>query len=433
MHIVSLGLNHNSAPLYLRERLAFNEEQIRAALSRLACGHLNLSLAELVIISTCNRIEIYVASDRVAYADLEAFLADARGVARDEFLPHVYYSQDLEAAHHLFNVAAGLDSLVIGEPQILGQITRALELARGQDMAGPTLNRLFQVAIHAGKRARTETAISRNPASVSSLAASVAEKMLAHIKSASIVVVGAGDMAELTVEALRKRGVEKIRVINRTQERAQALAERWGAEPATFEFLQQALSEADILISSTGAPHIVVDANMVARAMSSRRAHPLVLIDIAVPRDIDPDSAAIPHVKLIDIDGLNAQLEDSLTRRLDEVPRVKAILAEELNEFENYLKSLEMLPIIADIHQQAEAIRMAELEKTLRRLPDLTQAERERIEVLTHALVRKLLDQPTRRLRAEATSHRAPEYAELARLLFNLSDEYLNSSSTAAD
>lgn len=433
MHILSLGLNHTSTPVHLRERLAFSEEQIRASLARLYCGHLQSSLAELSILSTCNRIEIYAASSELPYSELEGFLSDARGVPVDELQPYLYRLQDVDAARHLFHVAAGLDSLVIGEPQILGQITRALELARGQNAAGPTLNRLFQAAIHAGKRARTETAISRNPASVSSLAASVAEKTLGHIRHASVVVLGAGEMAELTVETLRKRGVEKIRVVNRTLERAHSLAQRWGAEAATFESMQESLCAADIVISSTGAPHLVLSAQMVVEAMRTRPQQSLVLIDIAVPRDIDPDAARISHVKLFDIDSLNTQLEDSLTRRLAEVPQVKQILAEELSVFESYLKSLEMLPIIADIHQQAEAIRAAELERTLRRLPDLTDAERERVEALTQALVRKLLDHPTRRLRQEASTHRAPEYAALARTLFNLPGEDFNSSSTAAD
>ncbi|HSB02680.1 MAG TPA: glutamyl-tRNA reductase [Anaerolineales bacterium] len=433
MHIISLGLNHTTAPVQLRERLAFSEEQVRTSLSRLSCGRLPSSLAELIVVSTCNRTEIYSVSDRLAFAEVEAFLSDARGVPVHDFHAHLYRFEDLEAARHLFDVAAGLDSLVIGEPQILGQITRALELARGQGAAGPALNRLFQAAIHAGKRARTETAISRNPASVSSLAASVAEKALGHIKTASVVVLGAGEMAELTVEALRKRGAEKIRVINRTLERAQELATRWDAETGTFEFLGQAVCEADILISSTGAPHSIVDAKMVGEAMHARAGRPLVLIDIAVPRDIDPDCMDIPHVRLFDIDGLNAQLEDSLTRRMDEVPRVKRILEEELSGFEQYLKSLEMLPLIADIRQRAEAIRVAELEKTLRRLPDLTESERERVEALTQALVQKLLDHPTRHLRAEAASQHAPEYAALVRKLFDLSDEQLYPSSTAAD
>jgi glutamyl-tRNA reductase len=420
MHIISLGLNHTSAPVHLRERLAFNEEQVRASLSRYFCGHIKTSIAELIIISTCNRIEMYAASNQLAFAELEAFLSDTHGVSLQELHPYLYRFKDVEAVRHLFDVAAGLDSLVIGEPQILGQITRALELARGQNAAGPTLNRLFQTAIHAGKRARTETAISRNPASVSSLAASVAEKTLGHIKTASVVVLGAGEMAELTVEALRKRGVEKIRVVNRTLERAQEMAKRWNAESATYELLQQSLAEADILVSSTAAPHLVISAQMVEESMRTRSDSPLVLIDIAVPRDIDPDAANIPHVRLFDIDGLNAQLEDSLARRMDEVPQVRQILAEELSEFEEYLKSLEMLPIIADIHQQAEAIRMAELEKTLRRMPDLTDAQRERIEALTQSLVKKLLDRPTRRLRAESSCLHAPAYATVARTLFDL-------------
>ena len=433
MHILSLGLNHTSAPVHLRECLAFSDEQIRAALSRFSCGDLQTSFAELIIISTCNRVELFAASNQADCAELETFLFDARGIPGRDLNPFLYCFRDMDAVRHLFEVTAGLNSLVIGEPQILGQITRALELARGQNAAGPILNRLFQAAIHAGKRARTETAISRNPASVSSLAASVAEKTLGHIKAANVVVLGAGEMAELTVEALRKRGVEKLCVINRTLERAQGLAQRWSAQSATFEFLQQALVEADILISSTGAPHFVVHSSMVEAAMQTRTGRALVLIDIAVPRDIDPETAAIPHVKLFDIDGLNAQLEDSLTRRISEVPHVRQILEEELSEFESYLRSLEMLPLIADIHQQAESIRTTELEKTLRRMPHLSEAERQRIEALTQSLVRKLLDHPTRRLRAEATSHRAPEYAALARVLFNLSDKGLNSGSTAAD
>jgi glutamyl-tRNA reductase len=423
MHILSLGLNHTSAPVHLRERLAFTEEQIRVALSRYMCGQVPSGLSELIILSTCNRIEIYAASSHLTYAELEALLAEARGVPVSDLHAYLYRLSDLQAARHLFDVAAGLDSLVIGEPQILGQITRALELARGQNAAGPSLNRLFQAAIHAGKRARTETAISRNPASVSSLAASVAEKMVPQIVGASVVVLGAGEMAELTVEALRKRGVKKLCVVNRTLERARVLADRWDADCATFESLDEVLGEADIVISSTGAPHTVISAQMVAEAMRCRPERTLLLIDIAVPRDIDSAAAAIPHVKLFDIDGLNAQLEDSLARRLDEVPRVRHILAEELSEFEGYLKSLDMLPIIADIRQQAEAIRMAELEKTLRRMPDLTDAQRDRIEALTQSLVRKILDRPTRRLKSESACPHAPAYATVARSLFDLKND----------
>jgi len=432
MHIFSIGLSHISAPVDLRERLAFSEEQIRASLSRLSCGHLSSNLAEMVILSTCNRIEIYAVSSQMKFSELEIFLSEARGVARDEFITHLYHHKEEDVARHLFNVAAGLDSLVVGEPQILGQIVHALELSRGQNMAGPMLNRLFQSAIHAGKRARTETGISRNPASVSSLAATLAERVVHPITEAQIVILGAGEMAELAVEALRKRGANRIMVVNRTLERAHAIAERWDAQIATFENLETALASADILISSTGTPHTILSAEMVRQALQARSERPLFLIDIAVPRDIDPDAANIPHVKLYDIDNLNAKLEGALAERMAEVPQVKSILEEEISEFAEYMKSLEMIPIITDIRQQAETIRQEMLEKTLRHLPNLTEAERVRIEAMTQALVKKILHAPTYRLRAEASCPHAPEYAAVARTLFGLQSEGLCSFSGQA-
>lgn len=425
MHIYCLGLNHTTTPIELREQFSLSEDAIRSALARLACGHLDTSIAELVILSTCNRIELYAASSHTVLTELEAFLSDASGVPVKEFHAHAYQYEDLDVAHHLFEVAAGLDSLVIGEPQILGQIVRALELSRGQNMAGPVVNRLFQSALHAGKRARTETGISRNPASVSSLAASLAERAVHPIAEAQVVILGAGEMAELAVEALRKRGAQKILVVNRTLERAHIIADRWGAQITTFENLNSALHSADILISSTGAPHTILSAEMVKQAMQARVQRPLVLIDIAVPRDIDPDAANIPHVKLYDIDSLNEKLEGALAERMAEVPQVRSILDEEIAEFAEYMKSLEMIPLIADIRQQAESIRKDMLEKTLRRLPDLTDSERTRIEAMTQALVKQILHAPTNRLRAEASCPHAPEYAAVARTLFGLQSEGL--------
>ncbi|MDP2975159.1 MAG: glutamyl-tRNA reductase [Anaerolineales bacterium] len=420
MHILCLGINHTTAAVSLRERLAFSEEQIRAALARLGCSAGLGNVAEMIILSTCNRIELYAASTRPLADELEAFLSEAHNMAVDEFSTHLYRFAEAEAVCHLLEVAAGLDSLVLGEPQILGQVTRALELARGAASSGPVLSRLFQTAIHAGKRARTETCISHNPASVSSLAAALAERAVPNVCAAQMVVLGAGEMAELAVEGLTKRGASRILVVNRTLEHARALAERWGAESATFESLESAVSRADILIASTGAPHTLISAAMVAEAMRLRPERPLALIDIAVPRDIDPETAAVPGVKLFDMDGLNAQLEQSLALRTAEVPQVRAILAEEQAGFMEYLDSLEMLPLIAELRQHAESIRQAELQKTLRRLPDLTEAERARVEALTEALVRKLLDAPTARLRREAACPHAPAYATVTRTLFGV-------------
>lgn len=425
MHILCLGLNHTTTTIKLREQLSLNDEAIRSALARLACGHLPSSISELIILSTCNRIELYAASSQMAFAELEAFLSNICDMPADQFRPHSYRFKQLDVAQHLFEVAAGLDSLVIGEPQILGQIVHALELSRGQSMAGPVLNRLFQSAIHAGKRARTETSISRNPASVSSLAASLAERVVHRITDAQVVILGAGEMAELAVEALRKRGANHILVVNRTLERAHMIADRWNAEVATFENLDMALASADILISSTGAPHIILSTEMVVQAMQARPQRPLFLIDIAVPRDIDADAAAIPNVQLFDIDNLNGQLEGALAERMAEVPQVRVILEEELKVFAEYMKSLEMVPIIANIRQQAESIRQELLEKTMRRMPDLTEKERERIEAMTQALVKKILQAPTQRLHAEASCPHAPEYAAVARSLFGLHNEDL--------
>jgi glutamyl-tRNA reductase len=425
MHILCLGLNHQTAGLALRERLAFTPESTKAALARLGCGQDSeaegfSSISELIILSTCNRVELYAVSSTANFSALEDFLSAVRSTPRSIFSPHLYRKQDEGAVEHLFRVAAGLDSLVLGEPQIMGQVVDAFELARGQDTAGPVLSRLFQAALYTGKRARTETAISHNPASISSAAIHLASQAMPALTSARVTVVGAGEMAELAVEALRKRGVERIQVVNRTLDRAAALAERWGGIALTFEDLPDALQNADILITSTGAPHTVILAPVIAFAMAARPTRPLVIIDIAVPRDVDEAAQDIPGVRLYDIDRLHEFLENSLARRAGETPQVEAIIAEEREVFMRYLQSLEVLPLIAEMSQQAERIRQGELEKTLRRMPDLSEEERLRLEALTQALVKKLLHQPITQLRAEAGRPSAAECAAATRKLFGL-------------
>ena len=423
MYIHCLGLNHATTGLDLREKLAFRAEEVQAALARLGCGEGFDGIQEMAILSTCNRVELYAVMAHDAPQALLDFLTETRGVRGDELHAHTYHLLNEEAVHHLFRVAAGLDSLVIGEPQILGQVVRALELARGQGTTGALLNRLFQAAIHAGKRARTETRISRNPASVATLAATLAERTVHDVRAAQIVVLGAGEMAELTVEALRKRGAQHILVVNRTLARARPLAERWGAQISTFERLEEALLQADILISSTGAPHTLIQAAMVDAVMAQRAQRALVMIDIAVPRDIAPAAAEIPAVWLYDMDSLDRQLQESLQARQDEIPHVEAILQEELDDFAAYLNSLDMLPLIAELGAYAERIRQDELEKTLRHLPNLSAAERKRVEKLTQALVKKLLAPAIQRLKIEASGNHAPEYATVVRTLFCLEDE----------
>jgi glutamyl-tRNA reductase len=421
MHIHCLGINHTTASIGLREQLVLNADSIRAASTRLDCGGTSDQISELVILSTCNRIELYAVSNCFVPDGLESFLVDIRGVAAHLFRPHMYHYTDEQAVRHLLQVASGLDSLVLGEPQILGQVTDALELARQTGSIGPILSRLFQRAIHAGKRARSETYIARNPASISSLAASIAEASIHNLAQAQIVILGAGEMAELAIEALRKRGAVKVLVLNRTLERAEMLAKRWQAGASTFEYMNEALSAADILISSTGAPHTILHPGILKGILEQRPARPLMMIDIAVPRDIDPDCGEIPGVTLYDMDSLQAHLKHSLSEREAEVPLVEAILAEEAGKFLDFFHTLDMLPLIAEVRQQAEFIRQTELNKTLRHLPGLSEAEKARIEAMTSALVKKLLDTPTNRMRAEANTPAASEYASMVRTLFGLS------------
>jgi len=419
-----LGLNHRTADLALREQVAFSEEDVRAALARLGCGTNGsrpAGVAEMVILSTCNRTEVYAVSPTENFDTLEAFLADARGIPADVLRPHLYRYRDRDAVAHLFRVASGLDSLVLGEPQILGQVTRAWELARGQGTVRAVLGRLFQAAVHTGKRARTETAISHNPASVATMAVHLAAQVVEDLPSARVLVLGAGEMAEQAVEALRVRGVSHIRVMNRTLGKAKTLASRWGGQATTFEALVPSLAWADIVLASTGAPHTLVEVRHLREALAARPHRPVVLLDIAVPRDVEPEAGALPGVRLYDLDALQEHLEDALASRRQAVPQVEAIVEEEVAAFVAYLQTLEVVPIIRALRSQAEAVRRAELEKTLRKMPDLTEEERMRLEALTQAIVNKLLHPPTVALKEAAQGPRGAETAAIARRLFGIS------------
>jgi len=431
MHIHCLGLNHRTANLNLRERLAFTAGDIREALAGLKAGYQpgHTAVDEAVILSTCNRVEIYAVAATPDFRNLELFLAKFQQVTPGSLENHLYRHLDSEAIKHLFQVAAGVDSLVLGEPQILGQVMDAYELALDCGAVGPILEHLFMAAAHAGKRARTETAISQNPATISSMAVRLVEAVIGGLTAARVLVVGAGEMAELAVETLWKRGAWKIIVINRNPQRAQRLAERWGAQTASFEDLEKNLVETDILLSSTGAPHTVIQVPMVERALQARPGRSLVILDIAVPRDVEPAVGKLPGVHLYDMDALQARLGHSLASRRREIPRVEAILEEEQAAFLEYLAAQEVFPVIAALRRQAELIRRAELDKTLRRLPGLSPAERRRLEALTQALVNKLLHTPTTRLRAEAGGPYSVQYTNTLCRLFDLEHHIARNSS----
>ena len=457
MDIICLGLSHHTAPVTLRERLNYPPLALKAALARFGCGRGErpAGLDELVILSTCNRLELYavmpdaaagprqpadesaaspvadgIAASQLAdgFTALRDFIAETHELPVAELGDSFYRLAGPAAIDHLGRVACGLDSMILGEPQILGQVTEAYALALGQGACGPVLSALFQAATRAGKRARTETGISRNPASLSSVAVKLAEKVMGAasqprtLADCQVLVVGAGEMAGLAVEALRARGAARITVVNRTQARAADLAERWGARALTFEHLGQALAEADIAISSTDAPHFVITADTAQPALAERPGRPLVLIDIAVPRDVEPEVRNLPNVHYFDIDDLEAHLNGSLAERRQAVPRVEAIAGEEMGRFSDWLSGLEVAPIIAGLRARADAIRRAEVDKTLRRLPNLTDGERQHIESMAEALVNKLLHEPTGRLKAAASNGHAADYAAAVRDLFALDE-----------
>jgi glutamyl-tRNA reductase len=422
MHILCLGINHQTANINLRERLAFSESRLEPALARLGCGGGSalLDIQEMVILSTCNRVEIYAVTSAITFDALEGFMAETSGVSLVEFSPHTYRLMDEDAISHLLRVAAGLDSLVLGEPQILGQVTEALAKARSQGVAGKILSRLFQTAIFTGKRARSETVISHNPVSIASVAVKKISQIVPNLSATQIMVLGAGEMAELAVEALIKRGTTQIVVVNRTLERAETLAKRWGGRASTFEAISDLLPEADILITSTGAPHTILHPPVVVAALESRPERPLVIMDIAVPRDVDPEINNIPGVSLFDMDALSTGLEESLAKRQAEVPKVEAILEEEQVAFLKFLSTLDVVPIIVEMRAQANTIRQAELEKIKRRIPELSPEIQNHIDTLTKSIVKKILHSPTIRLREEAYGPNASDYAEITRNLFGL-------------
>lgn len=422
MHLHCLGINHTTAPLALRECLSFSPHQLDAALARLGCGTEArwADIQECVILSTCNRVEVYALTTKDGHAALLDFLSDVQGVSAEEIAPIAYQLEDDEVVSHLLRVAAGLESMVLGEPQILGQVTEAYSTARRHGTTGKILSRLFQTAIRGGKRTRTETAISHNPSSISSVAVNLIARTIQDLRTANILVIGAGVMAELAVEALRKRGAVHFTIANRTLENAGELARRWDGRAATLEALPALLAQADIVLSSTSAPHTIITRSLLESARRGSQNRPLVLMDIAVPRDVDADVETLPNIQRFDIDDLNTRLEGSLSLRQAEIPAVEQILAEEHQAFFDYLITLDVVPIITDLRSQADAIRLAELEKTLRRMPELPPEVRLQLELLTKSIVKKILHTPTIRLREVAGASSAAEYTEVARSLFGL-------------
>ena len=414
MHrLVCLGLSHRTAPVELRERIGAlgpGAERCPAVL-------------EHASLQTCYRVELYarlVSELDDARDELIDALSAAHGVERDLLVDHLYVHSGEDVARHLGRVAAGLDSLVLGEAEILGQIGSAFDAGVAAGTVGPGLTLLFRTAIAAGRRARAETAIGENPATSSSMALALADGALGGLRGKHLLVVGAGRIGLQTLKAASSRQLGGLVVANRTPERAIEVAERFGATASGLDTLEEELARADVVVAATSSEAPVLGLDAVAAAMSHRPDRALVLVDLAVPADVEREVGGVDGVLLFDVDDLRAGLDDAMSSRLREVPRVERIVEEEVAEFGRRYRELEVEPLLAELRRQAESIRERELERALRDLGDLDPAVADRMDHLTRALVKKLLHDPTVRLRKRAGAGDADEVADTVRELFGI-------------
>jgi glutamyl-tRNA reductase len=419
MKLVLVGTSHHRAPLELREQLFVSAAQNRELVERLAGTD-----AEAVVLSTCNRTELYLAHGEAEAAQERAFaeLIALAGAAESELASALYTFEGEAAALHLFRVAAGLDSLIPGEAQILGQVRGAYEVARDTGTAGPVLHRLFRQALRVGRRVRTETAIGENPASVSSAAAELAERVFGSLEGRRILVLGAGKMSDLATVNLISRGVDSVFVANRSVERAERLARRFGGRAAGLDAVEEELEHADVVVASTSARGFVLSADQVERAMRKRRGRPIFFVDIAVPRDIDPAVNEIEGCYLYDVDDLERVVDESVAGRRQEAVRAEAIVVEEAGRFHEWHLSLDVVPAIASLRALAETIRETELARAEGRLASLSPSERRAVESLTAQIVNKLLHPPTVRMKEAAAAADGTLYVDAIRHLFALDD-----------
>lgn len=417
MHILALGLNHTTAPVEVREKLAFPESVLPQALRELTGRY---GLREAAILSTCNRAEIYAASDGESGDGLWDFLSEAHGVDQEQLQPHFYQHRDGEVASHLFRVACGIDSLVIGESQIMAQVRTALEAAQQNGAARLQINELFQRSLHVGKRARSETEIGHGRLSISTAAVELAGQVFDRLEGRQALLLGAGEMAELTAQYLVESGISKLLVVNRTLERAQDLAHRFQGEALPFDQMSSALAAVDIVISSTSAPGFVIFPPAIQLVMRQRRGRPLFLIDIAVPRDIDPAVKQLDNVFLFDIDDLEQVVRANRQDREREILKVQALIDEELQHFLHWFNAQGTGPLIQSLHQRAEELRQAELERWSAKLAHLSEPDRQLVEGLLRGYANKMLHQPLVQIREFANTEDGHLRLDTVRRLFGL-------------
>jgi glutamyl-tRNA reductase len=413
-------LNHRTVPLELLERMTVSDAHLPKALADLADRD---HLSESVVLSTCNRTEIYASVERfhAAYQNIRDFLSDVSFLPADAFNDHLYAHYDADAAGHLFTVASGLDSAVLGESEIQGQVKHAWERARTEHTAGPALNMLFRHAVEVGKRVRTDTGISRNITSVAHSAVAMARDRLGDLEGSRTLVLGAGDMGERMVSSLVDDGAAEVRVANRTWDRSVELAERAGGAPIHLDDLPRSLADVDLLLTSTGASSIMIEYGDLAPVVADRPAdRPLLIVDIAVPRDVDPAAADLQGVTLLDMDDLRTFAQAGVEERQREAKAARTIVDIELERYLTLTSAREVAPLVAALRSRVDELRQAELAKNNIRLDGLDDGQREVVEAVTRNVLAKVLHEPTVRLKEAAGSPRGERLADSLRDLFDL-------------
>jgi len=422
MHIVVVGLSHKTAPVEIREKLAIPESRLGEALTRL-CSY--SGVREGLLVSTCNRVEVYAVVDELerGYGRIQEFLADTHlALSSEQLTPHLYCQTGDRAISHLFRVASSLDSMIVGESQILGQIKDAFDAALAHKATGLILNKIVKKAISVAKRVRADTKIGEMAVSVSYAAVELGKKIFSDLREKTVLLVGAGEMAKLAARHFVAHGVRNVRVTTRNPQQALELADRFGGTAVAFEQFRDDMASADIVLVSTGAAHYLVGADDVQRAVRQRMNRPMFLIDIAVPRNIDPAVRHVDNAFLFDIDDLKFRVEQNRGERLQEAEKAERLVHDEVGIVRQWLQSLEVTPTIVALKTRAEDIKRAEMEKTVARLSHLSPEERELVEGMASSIVNKLIHHTMVTLKSEVASADGAAFVEAARRFFNLNE-----------
>lgn len=419
MNIVVVGVSHKTAPVEIREKISFDTQILPEALSELTARK---GITEGVILSTCNRVEVVGVTSHIqdGIEEITNFLGDFKQIPKESFRSHLYSHTSEEAIRHIFRVASSLDSMVVGEPQILGQMKDAYQNALEHNVTGIILNKLFRKAFSVAKRVRTETNIAASAVSVSYAAVELAKKIFGELGNKRVMLIGAGEMCELAARHFINNGIKEILVTNRTYERAKNLAAEFGGRAVLFENLSLDIDEVDIILSSTGSPTHIINASQVKSALRKRKNRPMFFIDIAVPRDIDPEINNLDNAYLYDIDDIQGVVEANKKEREKEAALADDIIREEIMQFHSWLKTLHITPTIVSLKKKIEDIRKNEIEKLLSGIGDISEKQKKAIESATNAMMNKILHPPITNLKKMAETTEGDLYIDSARKLFDL-------------